>query len=41
LIFYVSDLVLSGFERSGEALVRAMCGDYAQVGFFGVAYSAF
>jgi O-antigen/teichoic acid export membrane protein len=41
LIFYVSDLVLSAFERSGEAMVRAMCGDYAQVGFFGVAYSAY
>jgi O-antigen/teichoic acid export membrane protein len=41
LIFYVSDLVLSGFERSGEALVRARCGDYAQVGFFGVAYSVY
>jgi O-antigen/teichoic acid export membrane protein len=40
-IFYISDLVLSGFERSGEALVRARCGDYAQVGFFGVAYSVF
>ena len=41
LIFYVSDLVLAAFERSGEALVRATCGDYAEVGFFGVAYSAY
>ena len=41
LIFYVSDLVLAAFERSGEALVRARCGDYAQVGFFGVGYSAY
>ena len=41
LIFYASDLVLAAFERSGEALVRAMCGDYAQVGFFGVGYSVY
>ena len=41
LIFYVGDLVLAAFERSGEALVRATCGDYAEVGFFGVAYSAY
>jgi O-antigen/teichoic acid export membrane protein len=41
LIFYFGDLVLAAFERSGEALVRARCGDYAQVGFFGVGYSAY
>jgi O-antigen/teichoic acid export membrane protein len=41
LIFYVGDLVLAAFERSGGALVRATCRDYAQVGFFGVAYSAY
>jgi O-antigen/teichoic acid export membrane protein len=41
LIFYFSDLLLSALERSGEALVRIGSGDYAEVGYFGVAHSAF
>jgi len=41
LIFYVGDLVMAAFERSGAAMVRALCGDYAQVGFFGLAYSVY
>ncbi len=41
LVFYVSDLILVAFERSGEALVRLGGGDYAEVGYFGVAHSAY
>jgi O-antigen/teichoic acid export membrane protein len=41
LVFYASDLILVAFERSGEALVRLGGGNYAEVGYFGVAHSAF
>ena len=41
LIFFASDLLLSGFRRSGEALVRGISGDYAQVGYFGLAYNVY
>ena len=41
LVFYASDVILVAFERSGEALVRLGGGDYAEVGYFGVAHSAF
>jgi stage V sporulation protein B len=41
LVFYISDLILVAFERSGEALVRLGGGNYAEVGYFGVAHSAF
>jgi len=41
LLFYLSDLILSAFERSGEALVRIGSGNYAEVGFYGVAHSTF
>jgi O-antigen/teichoic acid export membrane protein len=41
LIFYASDVILVAFERSGEALVRLGGGNYAEVGYFGVAHSAF
>jgi O-antigen/teichoic acid export membrane protein len=40
-VFWIGDLVLSAFERSGEAMLRALSGDYAQVGYFGVSYSAY
>jgi O-antigen/teichoic acid export membrane protein len=41
LVFYASDLILVAFERSGEALVRLGGGNYAEVGYFGVAHSTF
>jgi O-antigen/teichoic acid export membrane protein len=41
LVFYFSDVILVAFERSGEALVRLGGGNYAEVGYFGVAHSAF
>jgi O-antigen/teichoic acid export membrane protein len=41
LIFFGGDLLLSAFRRSGEALVRAITLDYAQVGYFGLAYNVY
>ena len=41
LVFYFGALILAAFERSGEAVVRLGGGDYAEVGYFGVAHSAF
>jgi O-antigen/teichoic acid export membrane protein/SAM-dependent methyltransferase len=41
LFFYASNLIQNTFQRSGEALVRIASGDYAQVGYFGLAYSIF
>jgi O-antigen/teichoic acid export membrane protein len=41
LIFFGSDLLLSAFRRSGEALVQIVTGDYVQVGYFGLAYNVF
>ncbi|MDI7277996.1 MAG: oligosaccharide flippase family protein [Anaerolineae bacterium] len=37
LIFAASDLLVSAFANSGEVLVQAATGDYAQVGYFGLA----
>ncbi|HEX9680277.1 MAG TPA: lipopolysaccharide biosynthesis protein [Anaerolineales bacterium] len=39
--FYISTLVLAFFQRSGEPMVRIFSGDYAQVGYFGLAYAAY
>ena len=41
LTFFASQLLLAGAQRSGDALVRAVSGDYRQVGFFGLAYSVY
>jgi O-antigen/teichoic acid export membrane protein len=41
LMFSASDLLVIAFQRSGEALVRAVSGDYVQVGYFGVAYGGY
>ncbi len=41
LVFYACDLVSAALERSADVLLRAMAGDYAQIGFFRVAYSAY
>jgi O-antigen/teichoic acid export membrane protein len=41
LVFYASDLLLAAFERSGDILLRAVGGGYAEIGFFRVAYSAY
>jgi O-antigen/teichoic acid export membrane protein len=39
--FYVGSMLTSLFQRSGEPLIRVFHGDYAQVAFFGIAYSGF
>lgn len=41
LIFFASDLLFAAFNHSGEALVRAISGDYAQVSYFALAYSLY
>lgn len=41
LVFFGSNLLTATFHRTGEALVRAVTGDYAQVGYFGVAYNVY
>jgi O-antigen/teichoic acid export membrane protein len=41
LAFYASEIVISGIERSGAVLIRAVTHDYAQVGMFGVSYQIF
>jgi O-antigen/teichoic acid export membrane protein len=41
IFFYAGDLISAAFERSGELLLRSLLGDYAQIGFFRVAYSAY
>jgi len=39
--FAAGNLLLALAQRSGETIVRLASDDYAQVGFFGVAYSAY
>ena len=41
LVFFGSNLLTATFHRSGEALVRAVAGDYAQVGYFGLAQNVY
>jgi O-antigen/teichoic acid export membrane protein len=41
LVFYASDLLVAAFERSGDILLRSLGGDYAQIGYLRVAYSAY
>lgn len=39
LSFFASGLAMTLFQRSGEAIVRLVDGDYVQVGYFGLAHS--
>jgi len=39
--FYVGSMLTSLFQRSGEPLIRIFHGDYAEVAFFGIAYSGY
>jgi O-antigen/teichoic acid export membrane protein len=41
LIFSIINLLHTMFQRSGELLVRFFCGDYVQVGYFGLAYGVY
>jgi len=41
LTFFIADLLLAAFRRSGEALIRVIDGNYAQVSFFSLAYDIF
>jgi O-antigen/teichoic acid export membrane protein len=41
LFFFAGNLLLTFTHRSGETLVRVVSGDYAQVGFYGVAYGVY
>lgn len=41
VFFYAADLVSAVFERSSDVLLRSARGDYAQIGFFRVAYSVY
>jgi O-antigen/teichoic acid export membrane protein len=38
LIFFLSTVISTATWRSGDALIRLITGDYAQVGYYGVAY---
>jgi O-antigen/teichoic acid export membrane protein len=41
LVFYGGGLLTAVFESSGDILLRSIRGDYASVGFFRLAYSAY
>jgi O-antigen/teichoic acid export membrane protein len=41
LIFFASDLIIAGFDHSGELMVRKVLKDYVQVGYFGLAYTVY
>jgi O-antigen/teichoic acid export membrane protein len=41
LIFFGTNLLTTAFQRSGEPLVRSVSGDYAQVGYYGAAFSVY
>jgi O-antigen/teichoic acid export membrane protein len=41
LMFFASDLINSGFDQSGELLVRTVSGDYDQVSYFGLAHNIY
>jgi O-antigen/teichoic acid export membrane protein len=41
LVFFAGDLLLAAFRRSGEAMIRAVSRDYAQVGYFGLAFDIY
>jgi O-antigen/teichoic acid export membrane protein len=40
-IFFVTDLLFTAFQYSGPSMVRAISGDYAQVAYFGAAFSVY
>ena len=39
--YFVSNMVLSVFRRSGEVFVRGLTEDYVEVGYFGLAYNIY
>jgi O-antigen/teichoic acid export membrane protein len=41
LTYFLSSLFLSAFRRSGEVLVQILTDDYAEVGYFGLAYNVY
>lgn len=41
LIFFASDVLVATSQRGGQTMVRAVSGDYAQVGYFGAAYNVY
>jgi O-antigen/teichoic acid export membrane protein len=41
LVFLATHVLYAAFHASGEPLVRAFSGDYAQVGYFGLAHNAY
>lgn len=41
LIFFASQLLQAAFNNGGEALVRAVSGDYVQVSYYGLSFSIF
>jgi O-antigen/teichoic acid export membrane protein len=41
LIFFASQLLQAAFNNGGEALVRAVSGDYIQVSYYGLSFSIF
>jgi O-antigen/teichoic acid export membrane protein len=41
LLFFASDALWTAFQYSGEPLVRALLSNYAQVGYFGLAYNIY
>ena len=41
LIFFASDMIIAGFDHSGELMVRMILKDYVQVGYFGLAYTVY
>ena len=41
LLFFAGGLLLTAFRNTGEAIVRLVTGDYAQVGFYGLSFSVY
>ena len=41
LLFFMGGLLLTAFRNTGEAIVRVVSGDYAQVGFYGLSFSVY
>jgi O-antigen/teichoic acid export membrane protein len=41
LLFFAGDLLLAAFRRSGEVMIRVGSRDYAEVGYFGLAFDIY
>jgi len=41
LVFFASDVLITALGASGETMLRAVTGDYVQVGYFGLAWRVF